>query len=258
MKNVLCFNHIFEYELLINEAREGNSIWVEVVTDEKADQELEIMVGEDLTTIPLASSQRNVVEVEAELWNLGGITRIRLSNASFVSQYADISFPEVINTDSAIYQNAAQSYVMQGSFDVKQAVEDLQDASAEQQAQIEDISLNLLAYVMPKQKSTNSIPDGSNNDVLRFEFTNSRNAAKVTFTSCLNFYVATTVDQVTEAFDDCTITVTYRLDGTDVATLTETAGDGNKILTLNYMIEDLATGNHVFVVNLAAAGGSIS
>lgn len=258
MKNILYFNNTMECVLLVNEAEEGNTIWLEIETDASTNPTLEILIDETTTTVDLEASTNNEYQLTTEYWNYGGTTSFRLVNDDYTSDYIVLNFPEVINTDSSLYFTSAEHYSMQGSFNVQQAVEDLQETDADQQIQIDDISLKILEYILPTSTSTSAIADGSNSNVLTFEFNNTQSGAKTSFYSCLNFTVATTVDSSTDTYGDCTLTVTFKLDGTTIATLTETYGDGSKVLMLNYLLQNLNEGNHTFIVNFAVAGGSIS
>lgn len=258
MKNALYFDNLFECVLLVNEAREGNTIWLEVETDAHADQTLEILIGEELTTISLTSSTKNAVQLMPALWNLGGTTQVRLSNANYVSEYVVLKFPTVINTDSSLYYTSEGHYSMQGSFDVQQEIEDLHDTDQEQQIQLDDVTLKVLEFILPVRQRASGISDGSNSDVLEFELNTEISNAVAMFSSSLNFEVSTTYDSDTDTYHDCVVTVTFKLDGTTLGTMQETYGDGKKILTMNYSLPALGEGNHLFVVNLAPVGGSLT
>ena len=114
-----------------------------------------------------------------------------------------------------------------------------------------------ISYIAPASASVSSIADGNNADVFNFEFYCDGNNSNLQFFSCVNFNVATTLDENT--YSDCVLTITYKLDGNTVGTLEETyVDDGKKVLTINYLLNNLIAGNHIFVVNFALSGGSIS
>jgi hypothetical protein len=71
----------------------------------------------------------------------------------------------------------------------------------------------------------------------------------------INFTIATAYQN---GYNDCTLTVNYILDNTTIDTQTSTYRDGTHILTLDKIVRNLTVGNHVLVINLAVAGGSLS
>ena len=106
MKNILQFDENFDVVLLVNEAAEANSIWLEVRTNDSTNQELEVMIDGDTAVIALASETVNKVELTNSYWNFGGTTSVRLVNDDTESEYVVIVFPEIITTDSALFPSA--------------------------------------------------------------------------------------------------------------------------------------------------------
>jgi hypothetical protein len=104
--------------------------------------------------------------------------------------------------------------------------------------------------------SVSPIVDGSNSDVLTFEFNCKKAVDMIEFFANVNLLVSTTVSN--ENYSDCVLTITYSLDDVVKATLNQTYRDGYNIVSLNYIITELTQGNHVFKVNFAPVGGSIS
>jgi len=104
--------------------------------------------------------------------------------------------------------------------------------------------------------SVSPIADGSNSDVLTFEFNCKKAVDMIEFFANVNLLVSTTVSN--ENYSDCVLTITYSLDDVVKATLNQTYRDGYNIVSLNYIITELTQGNHVFKVNFAPVGGSIS
>jgi hypothetical protein len=111
-------------------------------------------------------------------------------------------------------------------------------------------------YINKTGTEIESIADGSNADIYEFDFYSGTENSNVQFFSSLNFEVNTTVNN--DVYGDCELTISYLLDGVVVESLVETYGDGKKVLLLNYLLADLPKGNHIFTVNLAVSGGSIS
>lgn len=257
MKNMLFFDNEFSAELLVNEAKEGNTIWITVDTDENLNQTLEILVGETTTSIDLLSNQPNEVELQYGLWALGATTQIRLTNDNYTSEYVVLTFPEIIDTDSSLYLTSQNHYSMKGSFNVEKEIENLQDTTEDQQVQIDDIEIKILEYILPASTNISPIADGDNSDVISFEFYAQDDGANISFYSCLNVSIETSVDDTTQTYEDCDIAITFLLDGVSIATMHESSGDCDKVLCLNYLRQNIPKGNHNFVINIAATGGSI-
>ena len=257
MKNMLFFDNEFNAELLVNEAKEGNTIWITVDTDDNTNQVLEILIGETMTPIDLLSSQSNEVELQSALWALGATTQIRLTNDNYASEYVVLSFPDVIDTDSSLRLTSQGHYSMQGSFNVEKEIDDLQDTTEEQQAQIDDIEIKILEYILPAATNYAPIADGDDSDVISFEFYAQEDGANISFYSCLNLEIETSVDDTTQTYGDCDIAISFVLDGSTVATLHESCGDCSRVICLNYLRQNIAKGNHNFVINIAPTGGSI-
>ncbi|MBO7339629.1 MAG: hypothetical protein J6U66_06130 [Lachnospiraceae bacterium] len=258
MKNILCFDASMACTLMINEAEDGNSIHFEITTDDNTNQTLEILVNGVTTSVPLASGTKNEYELGTEFWDFGDTTGIRLVNDEYESEYHFITFPEVINTDSTVFYVSPNHYTMKGSFDVEQAVGDLQEVTEEQQEEIESLNMRLLEYILPTNTDTSAISDGSSSTVMEFQFNVTQDGTQVSFASCLSFEVETTVDQATLTYGDCVLTVTLKIDGTTAASFDETYGDGDHVLTLSFFMQSVSAGNHAFTVALAPAGGTIS
>ncbi len=102
---------------------------------------------------------------------------------------------------------------------------------------------------------TSAIADGDNADVIVFEFNCKTPVDMVEFFANINLQVSTTVNN---NYGDCDLTITYILDDVTKATLIQTFKDGYNIVSLNYILTELTQGNHIFKVNFAPVGGSIS
>ena len=256
MKNILYFDNNFDCDLLVNEEKEGNTIWVDVDTDGAANQVLEILVNGATTTINLVPNSDNLVQIVEDYWNFGSVTSIRLSKTGFVSDYIELSFPDSIDSDSSLYETSDRHYSMQGSFNVQDAVEDLQ-------GEVQDISLRVLDYLLPYYKNLSTIADGGSSNIMQFEFHTTSETNKISFESCIGMVVATTVIVISHGeyeytYQVCKVNVTFFLDGSQVVRISESFGDGSHVMSLNFYMSDLTVGNHQFIIRLALAGGSIS
>lgn len=254
MKNVLIFDENFDCVLLVNEADSVNSIWIEVKTNDSANQELEIMIGGSTATIALASDSENKIQLTNSYWNYGGSSEIRLVNDDAISEYVTIVFPEIITTDSAIFPSAERQYSLQGQYNVEQAIENVR---GQMQSQIDDANARMMAVIPPFSVDRNAIADGSYNDVLTFKFNCTQANPPVLFYAMLSFTINTTVS-AQGVYHDCTVTVRYLLDELVVSTIQQTYRDGKQILMVNYQIQNLTAENHTFKVQLELSGGSLS
>lgn len=113
-----------------------------------------------------------------------------------------------------------------------------------------------IVYVFPYATNAGTISDGGSAEVLRFKFNCERENESVSFHSEISFVVSTTVSEL--AYGDCNLTVNYILDNEVVNTAMHTYGDGKAILTLNGCFTEMAQGDHLFDVEFAVSGGSIS
>lgn len=113
-----------------------------------------------------------------------------------------------------------------------------------------------IVYVFPYATNPGTISDGGSAEVLRFKFNCERENESVSFHSEISFVVSTTVSEL--AYGDCNLTVNYILDNEVVSTAMHTYGDGKAILTLNGCFTEMAQGDHLFDVQFAVSGGSIS
>ena len=124
--------------------------------------------------------------------------------------------------------------------------------------EIRNLSTKVVDYILPTNIEESNISSGANSNVLRFEFYNSAENEKSSFYSSINFNIATDANLNTETFGDCTLTITFIKDGTNVEVQTHTFGDGANMIMLNYLFDNLSKGNHSFVVKFALSGGSMS
>lgn len=107
-------------------------------------------------------------------------------------------------------------------------------------------------YLAPQTKSTASIADGASAIVLAFYF-HAEASTPVRFGSTLNFHITQTA-----AGTPATLNVLYGVDGTQQTSLNQTYETGDHILTLDFLTNNLAAGDHVFAVALGMVGGSLS
>ena len=124
------------------------------------------------------------------------------------------------------------------------------------QSEIGRMSAQTLDYILPITISQSNIGDGVSSTIETFEFNITDENAKVSFFTCLNFLVETTVSG--RVYKDLDTEVTLTLDGSTYAVIPKTYRDGDQVLTLNVLVEGLAKGNHTLAVNFANVGGSTS
>ena len=252
MKNVIYFEPDLDAVLLKNEEQVGNSIILNITTDDAADQRLVVTKGETAQPdIELESDAENVVILPNMAWQLGGTTTVQLFKGEDEEPTAQIviEFPDILDTDSTL-SGSAGFYRMQGSANFQQQIISLQE-------QISNISSQVVDYIKPTSIDQTPIADGDNHDIMTFEFYSSTEGEISSFYSLLNYEVETSVG-TGDIYGDCTIIFTFTLDGTQKATIMISGGDCYKETMLNFLLENLSKGNHTFVVNMAVSGGSIS
>ena len=252
MKNVIYFEPDLDAVLLVNEEQVGNTIILNIITDDTENQKLGIMKGDTaLDDIELESSAENVVELSSTAWALGKITTIGLFKGDDEDPVATVAirFPEILNTDSTL-SGGNGTYTMQGSSSSDYILQQLQE-------QILTLSAQAVEYILPESIDITTISDGSTHSVLTFEFESKQEDEKVSFYSQMTYDIETAVDAVNEVYTDCNITVTYKVDGTTLGISHQAYGDGDKILTLNYLLSGFSIGNHSFVVQITVEGGTL-
>lgn len=258
MKNTIYLGSNMSRILLKNEANEVNSIILKITTDNTANPRLEISTKSIDETVPLIAGQENTYSLPSTLWYHDNHTTITLRNDQGVAGEITIAFPVTINNDASIRIVSAFAYELKVTFNETEAIEDLQEVTESQQEQLDQVQAQVPVFVYPKRTSTAAITDGTNKNVITFDFNVTEQTADVAFCVFLTFEAETTVNTTNETYTDLNITVTYTLDGTDVAIVRKTYGDGDEFLALDHMFRNVANGNHTLVVNIAAAGGGIS
>lgn len=138
--------------------------------------------------------------------------------------------------------------------DIQAEVEVLKRTTTE----IRNLSTKIVDYILPTNIEESDIASGSNSNVIEFEFYNSAENETTSLYASVNFDIETDANLLTETYGDCTLTVTYIKDGTNVEVQTHTFGDGSYMLMLNYLLQNLSKGNHTFVIKFALSGGSLS
>ena len=253
MKNLIIFEPDLVGVLLVNEEQVGNTIILNITTDDTADQWLGVMKGNvALDDIPLESGALNVVELTASMWALGKVTTVGLFKGIGAEEPAAqfvIRFPEILDTDSSL-SGGNGVYTMQGSSSTDHLIEQLQQS-------IMTLSVNAVDYIMPSAVDNSAIADGATHTVLTFEFEAKQEDEKTSFYSQLTYDIETAVDTVNDIYTDCDITVTYKLDGATLGISHYAYGDGDKILALNYLLQNFSIGNHTFVVTITSEGGTL-
>lgn len=252
MKNVIFFEPDLDAVLLVNEEQVGNTIILNIVTDDAENQRLGIIKDDTaLEDIELESDAENVVELSSTAWALGRITTIGLFKGEDEDPVATIAirFPEILNTDSTL-SGGNGTYTMQGSSSSDYILQQLQE-------QILTLSAQAVEYILPESIDITTISDGSTHSVLTFEFESKQEDEKVSFYAQMTYDIETAVDAVNEIYTDCNITVTYKVDGTTLGISHQAYGDGDKILTLNYLLSNFPLGNHSFVVQITVEDGAL-
>ena len=124
--------------------------------------------------------------------------------------------------------------------------------------EIRNLSTKIVDYILPTNIEESNIGSGSNSNIIEFEFNCSSEDEKSSFYASVNFDIETDADLQTETYGDCTLTVTYIKDGTNVEVQTHTFGDGSYMLMLNYLLSGMYKGLHSFNVKFSLSGGSLS
>lgn len=137
------------------------------------------------------------------------------------------------------------------------------DAKSKDQKQLVSIqndigrmSAQTLDYILPVTVSQSDIPDGVDATVETYEFNMTQEDSKVSLFTCIGFTSETTV--TANVYEDLLLTVTLTLDGNTLAAIPHTYRDGEQILMLNHLLENLSAGNHTLLVNISASGGDIT
>ena len=124
--------------------------------------------------------------------------------------------------------------------------------------ELKNLSTKIVDYILPTTIEESNIASGSNSEVLVFNFYSNDSEEKSSFYASFNFNISTDANLQTNTYGDCTLTVTYIKDGTNVEVQTHTFGDGAYMLMLNYLLSNMDKGNHTFKVKFALSGGSMS
>lgn len=251
MKNVLYLDADFAATLLVNEEQTGNTITLVIDADDTAEQELLVTLGTVTESFEITASTENEILLEPALWNYGDVTVFVLNKGETACDPIYIKFPEAIDTDASLYQTSEAHYSMQGGNSIQAQIINIQ-------TEIGDLFSQVIDYIHPSAVIQDPIADGGNNTALTFEFYDNIEGETVSFNTCFQFQIATSVDDQTDTYGDATLTATLAKDGVTVVTDVNTYGDGKKTLMLNYLLENMAKGNHTFTLNLALSGGSLS
>ena len=251
MKNVLYFDSLFNVQLLKNEEQQENSIVFVIDADNTYPQVLEIVAGSVVETHNIIISEENTYVLPTTLWNLGDVTTVALKKGGSAIGTVTLTFPKVVDTDASLNQTSVGHYTMQGSDSIKQQIINLQES-------IENISSQVVDYILPTDINQDPIEDGSNADVLTFAFYSSVDGEKTSFYSCVVLDIATTVDETNDIYNDCRFVAVLTLDGVEKAVFIETYGDGEHVLMMNFLLDNLSKGGHVLKVNFRVEGGSIA
>ena len=158
-------------------------------------------------------------------------------------------------------QFCRDTYESRGTQNQSEYISDLQaevEVLKRTTTEIRNLSTKIVDYILPTNIEESDIASGSNSNVIEFEFYNSAENETTSLYASVNFVISTDADLLTETYGDCTLTVTYIKDGTNVEVQTHTFGDGSYMLMLNYLLQNLSKGNHTFKIKFALSGGSLS
>lgn len=117
---------------------------------------------------------------------------------------------------------------------------------------IVDIPDTDYAYVQPQVTRLTPIADGNSAIILTIYF-NAEVTTRVRFYSTVNLAVALTTPGT-----PATVTITYGWDSEASTPITQTYGEGNHVLTVDFLTPELSAGTHSFSMRLGISGGAIS
>lgn len=124
--------------------------------------------------------------------------------------------------------------------------------------ELKNLSTKVVDYILPTTIEESDIASGANSNVIEFSFYNSAENEQTSFYASLDFNISTDANLQSGIYGDCTLTITFIKDGTNVEVQTHTFGDGANMIMLNYLLTSLSKGNHTFKIKFALSGGSMS
>lgn len=125
-------------------------------------------------------------------------------------------------------------------------------------SELKNLSTKVVDYILPTTIEESDIASGANSNVIEFSFYNSAENEQTSFYASLDFNISTDANLQSGIYGDCTLTITFIKDGTNVEVQTHTFGDGANMVMLNYLLTSLSKGNHTFKIKFALSGGSMS
>lgn len=141
-----------------------------------------------------------------------------------------------------------------GNVDHKTITENgVYNASDDELDGYDEVTVNVpaYAYVEPQVKDLTGITS-NNSKIIMSTYFHIDTAQRVRFCSTLNFITA-------NISSSATLTVLYGWDNTQGTPITQTyTNNGSQILTLDFLLPELAAGDHVFSVAFGIVGGDIS
>lgn len=172
-------------------------------------------------------------------------------------------FIEVAGYSSTDLQNKYNEGYADGYDDCKEDLEELQvqengtyNAEAMDKVGFSEVVVDIpdtdYAYIQPQVTRLTPIADGSSAIILTIYF-NTEVTTRVRFYSTVNLAVA-----LTTAGTPATVTVTYGWDNEASTPITQTYGEGNHVLTVDFLTPELSVGTHSFSMRLGISGGAIS
>lgn len=248
MKNKIYINGNLEPELLVNEEDSNNTLYLYIDADSTATQSAVIDCDGNIQTVTITPSTRNTIVISQAYWNFGGTTNIELQKNGNTVETVYIGVPETIATDAFLRKISSGSGYVVYAFNVYYSTE---DAVTDLQTTTQALQSASATYIYPSIVDTGSIADGGENVVLTFAIDVKDANAIINLMACINYTITLTGSS-------CVTSIIYKLDGTTLATLTETQGAGDMITNLIYQLSGLTTGIHSFTVSLSPFGGAIS
>lgn len=120
---------------------------------------------------------------------------------------------------------------------------------------IEELKESAIKFLLPSTTDDSPIADGETNQILEWDFQNAE-GAEVAIHATIGFEIETTV--ANDVYTDAELTITLKLDGTEIETYVETYGDGDHVLTINHIIVMEVDGIHSITAEISMNGGDLS
>lgn len=121
---------------------------------------------------------------------------------------------------------------------------------------IEELKQSAIKFLLPSTTDDSPIADGETNQILEWNFQNAE-GAEVAIHASIGFEIETTYTEDV-LYGDAVLTLTLKLDGSEIETYTETYGDGDHVLTINHIIVMEVDGIHSITAEITMNGGDLT